>query len=610
MRLRRPRGLPGRILLLVSLGTVGILGVLGVLSLRLIEGASRRALGERLALARTAAAYVDEALQRNLAALQRAGPLAAEAQRGRDPAPLRGILHALYLGTIFSRRIVLVDGGGRVVAAEPAGALDPPEGRWLRETLAIGRPAISGLLRGSGRAPPAALAAVAVVRDGSIVGAMVGEIDLGGAHLGELLRPLHLGPGAYADLVDEQGIVLASTQAGRVGAESDHGTFLAGLIRERRAEVSACHGCHTSAPVAEVMAVAPLAVARWAVTVREPEARALAHAGQMRRGILLAGTLFLGIGLLLAWGLARGVAAPVRRITEAARRIAGGDLRAAIPPAGDDEIGELARSLEAMRAELGLLLGEARAWAEVLERRVEERTAALEATARELREKEAARGELVRKLISAQEEERKRIARELHDETSQVLAALAMGLEGAAGAGSPGAAREKLADLRAMAVKALDGVHRIIHALRPSALDDLGLVSAIRWFAEILLEPHGIQVDFAERGEEEERLPPAVETALFRAVQEALTNVAKHADADRVRIAVAFLPQVLEVRVEDDGRGFDVPEVLHGEGAGLGLLGMRERMGLLDGSVEIASRPGEGTRVTLRVPRRTGAGDG
>jgi len=409
--------------------------------------------------------------------------------------------------------------------------------------------------------------------------------------------------------VDEQGVVLASTRAGRVGAESDHGTFLAGRIRERRAVVSACHGCHTAAPVAEVMAVAPLTVARWGVTVREPEAQALAHAGQMRRGILAAGTVFLGIGLVLAWGLARSVAGPVRRITAAAQRIAGGDLRAAIPPAGEDEIGELAHSLEAMRAELGRLLGEARAWGEALERRVEERTAALEATARELREKEAARGELVRKLISAQEEERKRIARELHDETSQVLAALAMGLEAATAPSPPEAAREKLAGLRAMAVEALDGVHRIIHALRPSALDDLGLVPAIRWYAETLLEPRGIQVDFAGSGEEE-RLPPAVETALFRAVQEALTNVAKHADADRVRIAVTSSPEALEVRVEDDGRGFDVEEALRGEGAGLGLLGMRERMGLLEGSVDVASRPGEGTCVTLRVPKGRGKGDG
>jgi len=105
-------------------------------------------------------------------------------------------------------------------------------------------------------------------------------------------------------------------------------------------------------------------------------------------------------------------------------------------------------------------------------------------------------------------------------------------------------------------------------------------------------------------------LPPAMETALFRTVQEALTNVAKHADADRVAIAVAFRPEALEIRVEDDGRGFDVAEALRGEGAGLGLLGMRERMSLLEGTLDIASRPGGGTRLTIRVPRREGAPGG
>jgi len=111
---------------------------------------------------------------------------------------------------------------------------------------------------------------------------------------------------------------------------------------------------------------------------------------------------------------------------------------------------------------------------------------------------------------------------------------------------------------------------------------------------------------------DEGRLPPAVETALFRAVQEALTNVAKHADADRVDIVLKFGPEALEIRVEDDGRGFDVPEALRNEGAGLGLQGMRERMALLDGTLEIASRPGGGTRLSLRVPRRreTASGEG
>ncbi len=606
---RRLRGLTGRILLLVALGTAAILGVLGAVSLYLAEDTTRHALDQRLALARTAAAYVDAALQGSLAALQQAAALASEEPRGPEAAAIQSALHALRLRTLFSRRIVIVDAAGRVMAADPAGAAEPPEGDWLRDVLVGGRPAVSGALRGSAGAAPVVAAGVPVSRGGAPVAALVGEIDLAGPALADLVPPLQFGAGGYADLVDGRGVVLASTRPGRAGAESDHEKFLVERLRERRAAVSACHGCHTAAPVAEVMALAPVALSGWGIAIREPEAGVMAPAAFLRRGIFLAGTVFLGIGLVLAWGMARSVAGPVRRLTETARRIAGGDLAAAVPPGGGDEIGELSRSLGAMRDELARLLAEARAGTAELERRVQERTAALEATARALREKEEARGDLLRKLITAQEEERKRIARELHDETSQVLAALALGLEAAAGAPSPAAARGKLAGLRAMAVEALDGVHRIIHLLRPSALDDLGLVSAIRWTAEMVLERRGLQVDFTVRGEEG-RLPPAAETALFRAVQEALTNVARHADADRVAITVAFAPDALEIAVEDDGKGFDAAAAFRAEGAGLGLLGMRERMSLLDGTVDIASRPGEGTRVTLRVPRRAEAADG
>ncbi len=123
--------------------------------------------------------------------------------------------------------------------------------------------------------------------------------------------------------------------------------------------VSACHNCHTAAPIAEVMALAPLAVPSWGITIREPEAEAMAQATHLRRGILVAGAVFLGIGLILAWGLARSVTGPVRQLTAVARRIASGDLAAPIPPADHDEIGDLARSLEAMRDELARLLGEA-----------------------------------------------------------------------------------------------------------------------------------------------------------------------------------------------------------------------------------------------------------
>jgi signal transduction histidine kinase len=160
---------------------------------------------------------------------------------------------------------------------------------------------------------------------------------------------------------------------------------------------------------------------------------------------------------------------------------------------------------------------------------------------------------------------------------------------------------------RALAARAVENVHHVIFDLRPSILDDLGLVSAIGWYAERHLAPRGIAVR-CELEPVEGRLPQEVETAVFRAVQEALGNVARHARADNVLIQVTIQVTpgggVLVVEIEDDGCGFDPAEVAQAapSGRGLGLLGIRERMELVGGSAVVESRPGQGTRVVLRVP--------
>jgi signal transduction histidine kinase len=155
-----------------------------------------------------------------------------------------------------------------------------------------------------------------------------------------------------------------------------------------------------------------------------------------------------------------------------------------------------------------------------------------------------------------------------------------------------------------MATRALTELHRIIYDLRPSILDDLGLLPAIRWMAERNLGPHGVQVR-CEFEEPVARLPFEIEIAVFRAVQEAISNVVRHAQAETVLIEVAAEKDVLWVDIEDDGRGFDPADVAggpSGSGRGLGLLGMHERMELIGGTSKVASSPGGGTRVSLRVP--------
>ena len=221
----------------------------------------------------------------------------------------------------------------------------------------------------------------------------------------------------------------------------------------------------------------------------------------------------------------------------------------------------------------------------------------------EVQHKEQLRGELLREIITAQEEERKRIARELHDDTSQALAALLYAAEEGMEMSSLEEVKEMLEGMRMLAVRTLDGVHKLIFDLRPTMLDHLGLVPALRWFAQSRLEPTGVRVKIEERSDPR-RMPTEVETALFRVVQEAITNIARHSAARNARITFDFNDEAVTVDVADDGIGFDIIELALSpdSGRGLGLMGMRERVEVLDGEIEIISSFGYGTQVQIRVP--------
>ncbi|HXF82804.1 MAG TPA: GAF domain-containing sensor histidine kinase [bacterium] len=219
----------------------------------------------------------------------------------------------------------------------------------------------------------------------------------------------------------------------------------------------------------------------------------------------------------------------------------------------------------------------------------------------ELREKEALRGKLLEKLITAQEDERRRIARELHDEAGQALTALILNLEMAEQAGAQGVAPERLARLRAIAEDTLAELRRLIYDLRPTILDDLGLAAAVRWYVKETVEPQGLHVSMSISGGDD-RLPHHIETAVFRIVQEALTNILKHAQASRAAIEIAITPQEVRLAISDDGRGFSLAQVTTRREGGMGLLGMRERAELLGGAVRFTSWEGGGTRVEAVIP--------
>ena len=250
-----------------------------------------------------------------------------------------------------------------------------------------------------------------------------------------------------------------------------------------------------------------------------------------------------------------------------------------------------------------------RAAHEMLESRVRERTAELNAAIQALREEahqraeaEESRQALLHRLAAAQEQERLRLSRELHDEVGQHIAALMLGLNSLEPhlRSTPG--QPVLGQLQSLTETLSREVHALAVQLRPAALDDLGLVRAITSYAKTWSERSHIGVELHTGNLDERRLPPEVEVTLYRIVQEALTNVVKHAKASRVSILLNRQEGAVTAIVEDDGRGFDPDDPKSVPGGRLGLLGMRERAAQLNGSVTIESVVGQGTTVLVRIP--------
>jgi PAS domain S-box-containing protein len=269
---------------------------------------------------------------------------------------------------------------------------------------------------------------------------------------------------------------------------------------------------------------------------------------------------------------------------------------------------EWAEALDAARGEL-------RRSNEELERRVAQRTAELartnDALAAEIAERERAeqeRNRLLRQLVTAVEDEGRRISRELHDQLGQQVTALMLGLDAARQTAEAPALAERIRELERLAASIARDMQHLALELRPPVLDSLGVFDAMQSHLAEWGERHGIAYDFFASGMEGERLTPEIETTLYRVVQEGLTNVLKHASATRVSLVLERRGGVVHAILEDDGAGFDAErELLTPEKAKrLGLRGIRERVALLGGAIEVESAPGSGTTLYVRIPYPAG----
>jgi signal transduction histidine kinase len=288
--------------------------------------------------------------------------------------------------------------------------------------------------------------------------------------------------------------------------------------------------------------------------------------------------LTTGLGLTLAYVLSRAMTRPIHVLAAEAHELGHGSYAQRNRRWGHDEIGALGDAFDEM--------------------------------SREIRQKEQMRSQLVAQVLSAQEDERKRIARELHDDTSQSLTSLLVELKAAEKTCNSPAVQERLTALRALAHKTLEDVHNIAMELRPNVLDDLGLSAALEKYALEYAAKTGIKVDLQISEAARRRWPADIETATYRITQEAIANATRHGEAKNLSIVVSFEEGNLSIIVEDDGKGFDLEEAMaRSPEQRLGLFGMYERASLIGGRLEIESTPGQGTGIFLEVPIKQPEGD-
>lgn len=593
----RPRsgwlfGLQWRITGALALGLVALFGAFSAIAYTTINQSTNAALVQRQAIAGLSAEAVDNLVYHVIEQMESVAgmPLFQRAELDNMEAVLEDVRSSL--ATVES--LSLVDLSTSDVWTVPnAGSGHPAN--WLSSPLAataietgkpqVFRPDPAHLESGH---PALAIVAVPVTSGGAVAHrVLVGDLHLRQDDQGLVPLPRFSETGG-ATIIDDRGRVLAWSNDNMMEMTREHFQLLADFLSSGDSGVAIHHPTDGNS---HVVAFAPFDSIAGGVIVEEREDVVFAVPRQLRRNLILFGSLALALTSVAAWIHAWRTMRPIRRLTSATRAIAEGVLDQRVEIQRNDEIGVLAQSFEVMRQKLLRAERQRLRWEQEMEERVKERTERVNT--------------LLARVISAQEEERKRVARELHDQVAQDLATSLITLQRLSQnpAGLQEADRSILEQAQNRLSSTLQEMRRMISDLRPSALDDLGLEAAIRGYAESRAEADGIRTHFETSG----ALPPmdaAGQTALFRIVQEAISNVIRHAEAEHLWIRLEFSQGRVSALVVDDGKGFDAASVADGinSASKLGIIGMRERAALLDGEVDIDSEPGHGTTVRVWIP--------
>lgn len=444
---------------------------------------------------------------------------------------------------------------------------------YFKEASALRTSIFSDIIKEPGSGEDIIVIAVPIEKaNGQFVGVIAGRFYLSFQRLGQEIQKLRVGEEGTAYLVDRQGRLIYHPNSRLIGTDFSSREAVKQLQQGSRT------GAVTSRENGQPSTVEGYAVVQvpgWGLVIGEPWAQVVQPAQSALQPIVV--VLIVGLITVAAF-VSLGVQAvtdPIQNLVVQTRQVTAGDYDAQVMLSRIKEIRELGMAFNEMVGQI--------------------------------RKYRAGVRQYVADITQSQEEERKRIARELHDDTVQSLIAIGQRIELIKGTlDDPIETRTRLNELRTMVTGAIASVRQFSRDLRPLALEDLGLVAAMQYLVNQLAQSEGVDVDFNVEGTAE-GLPPDKEVAIYRILQETLNNVKKHAHATEVKVLAQFTNKQITLTVEDNGRGFIVPASItdFATSGSFGVMGLQERAQLFGGNIEVESQPDEGTIVRLVMPRQS-----
>jgi len=577
---------------------------LGIVSTIVVNSVIERSLQKSLTSAQTIANQLDFLLQTNISRLYDISLSGKVNLKPGNWDSMKRLLESIYQYSIFTEGVFLVDKNGNTLLSHPArdyskeNLLFIP---WVSRVLTEGKPIISNVYTIEPIKKPLIFVLVPLRNTaGEIIGAAGGAINPTSSVLSRLLRAVEMGKENYLEIIDSNEVVVAADKASNILVHHDHDGDLGKMIKENQVGIRNCsHGFSRGAPdgrTEDILAVVPLQSVSWAIIFGQTRAEVFLPAQQLKIKFFLLAGIFLGTAVIFSVGISKNIVSPINSLITATNRIGKGDLSVPVGNIGSDEIAMLGRSFDGMRLQLAKSLESIQRQNIELEERVRNRT-------RQLEEKQLVNTMLLKQLITSQEGERKRIARELHDESLQTLSAILMNID-MCRLHPELITPEKVSLLKDNVMTVINETSRIVQNLRPTVLDDLGFEAALVWLLDRNLKDKGIRCYLAMQELNEERLSPELQITLFRIIQETVMNIARHSKASQVFMHIKTDKKNFTMAIEDDGIGFDADSGRDNllSVRGLGILGMKERATQVNGKLQIFSTPDKGTIVQCTIP--------